>query len=153
MPSSVSRSINSSGASVTRAALVPSAHVIGTRTGVTRVLRIVSTKPSWPAASLMSRSSHVALVACRMQGKDVGNRAVERSGYAYGFTQLHHASRQPTHSKPISTLQIVVHRRGHILSHIVREREAMLGIIGGQIDSLAACHGNEIGRASCRERV
>jgi hypothetical protein len=24
-----------------------------------------------------------------MQGEDVGNRAVERSGYAHGFTQLH----------------------------------------------------------------
>src|SRR5215471_5543446 len=128
MPSSVSRSINSSGASVTRAALVPSAYVIGTRTGVTRMLRIVSTRPSWPAAPLISRGSHIALVAFRMQGKDVGNCAIEGSGYACGFTQFHHASRQPAHFKPISTVQIVVHRRSHIMSHIVREREAMLGI-------------------------
>src|SRR5665213_1973460 len=129
MPSSVSRSINNSGASVTRAALVPSAWVIGPSTGVSRVPRIVSFGICRLIASLMLRRSRDAVRACGMECKDVGDRTVQRSGHVYGFTQFDYSSRQPTHFKPIATFQIVVHGGGHVIGHVVRQREAMVCVI------------------------
>src|SRR6185295_6191045 len=108
-PSSVSRSINSSGASVTRAALVPSAYVIGTRTGVVRTPRIVSAGLVWSKDALILRFRGASTLAQRMQGKNVGDRTIERCGYAQAFTQFNNRSREPAHFKLISALKIVMH--------------------------------------------
>jgi len=76
-----------------------------------------------------------------MQGKNIGDGAIQRRRHADLFSELHNAAGQPAHLKPISTLEIVMHGRGHVVSHVVCEGEALLRIIPRQIDSMRAPYG------------
>src|SRR5882724_8074120 len=69
--------------------------------------------------------------------EDIGDGAVERRRYAHGVSEMDHSAGQPPDLQGPAALQVMMHRRRHVVRHVIRERETPLGIIRRKIHTVS----------------
>jgi hypothetical protein len=79
-----------------------------------------------------------------VQREYVGDGAVQGCRYGFALTKFDHASGEPTDLQRIASLEIVVHLGSHVIGHVVRELEAHLGVVLGQVHAVGPTNRNNL---------
>src|SRR5215831_3509342 len=132
MPCPVSRSINSSGAERTVAALVPRGSFMGTETATVRSERMVR----WGSSGTR------CLLSWRVKRKNVANGPVHRRRHIHRLPQFDYGAAEPVQFEAISVIQVGVHRGIHLERQGVAERQPSVGKVFGKVDTVGPAYGH-----------
>src|SRR5438552_2791622 len=77
-----------------------------------------------------------------MEREDVAHRTVDRRHDARCLPELDDSATEPINFQSVATLQIIVHRGGHLRREVVAEGETILSVFGAESDTLRAADGD-----------
>ena len=81
-----------------------------------------------------------------MEDQYVAHGAVHRRGHSDLQAKIDHAAGEPADLERFAALQVVVHGCGHFRRPAVEERNALLGVVRGQLHSMGTANGDHLAR-------
>jgi len=79
-----------------------------------------------------------------MEREDVAHRPVDRRRDPRRLPEFNDCTTEPINFQPVTALKVIVHRGGHLRREAVAECETILGVVGGESDTLRTTNGNRL---------